>query len=254
MRRADSALLLPLLVALLVPAVVLPQPGNGGNGGPDTTLATFDTTLVIPAGDTVIVERLAEHHEYIGGDRLHIVARDGVCDINGTRYRPGPQRPDTLLPVCTLRHLYGTVPLVLDYVSRHEGQDSVEVWNHAFHAWYEAQRQLDADLQRMYRELDANGLREPALMDSVVARMQRSPIVEGAQYDSAARKVRYFLRGQRAGWMLRIDGRGPFPSRPPGQKLTRREAADVVGTARIWFARIPRARLLYRNGGMMILH
>ena len=220
---------------------VLPNPGGDANNGPDTTYANVDTTFVIPPGDTVVVARQSERYVYLGNETLRIVAQNGICDINGTRYRPGPTHLRAMSPVADLRKFAHGIPMILQYVTEHPG-DSLQVWNDAAEAWAATYRQLTLDIEQRYISLTTRNVPLSAIADSLLSQARSSPVVLQASFNSHSVAGCPEL-------VLRLDNSSPYhlplygsdwhPHRETSSPMTAEEARRLFDLTGVYFRKHP---------------
>ncbi len=215
--------------------------GNGGTGPPP--LANADEYITIAPGNRVVLEGEGTRHELAGGDLLHVFIRDGVCQINGVRYRPQPEPPPRLHPVADLRSLYRAVPEVIDYLESHSG-DSLQLWNDAADSWGRQVDLLYWQLRYSYaRELEG-GTPPRVAAERVAIEAARSPLVETAAA-VGDHYVTCWLWGRPQGEQL--DLHDPGPRRDARDPMTEADAEALLRVLRR-IAERPTYPLLLRNG------
>jgi hypothetical protein len=145
-----------------------------------TTFAgTAEDTIQLGANKRLVVQIGSDRAEYGPGDRIILRWIDGRVYVDSRQIRP---RPDSgtpnVLPVERLKEMYGSVPLISQYVRDHRSEDSEkEVWNAASRLFASRLDDIWCDAGQRYRSLvqgDATLDRPAIAPDSAAALIARS--------------------------------------------------------------------------------
>lgn len=164
---------------------------SAGDGETETLVETarmgvfgesVEDTIQVGPGGSLTVVRGAERLEYGPGDVIRTRWSDGAWFIDDRQVRPAPHRDIEEPPktVEFIKGLYGTVPLVLEYVQKHAGEASDQaLWNEAKRAWQGRKKQVSLAAYGYYAELiDGDEAEDRSVAD----------------YDEAAERVAETLR------------------------------------------------------------
>jgi hypothetical protein len=134
---------------------------------------------------------------YFAGDAFVVDWRDGKMTIDGHPYVPLPEEEPELLPVETLREIYGAVPSVRHIVG--ESTDPV-LWNRAVRLFDREVSNLERAVTRTYQRLLRQGRTPEAAAEEALAAMLASDLVDTASLDPSTgaeeRVLRFTRRGE----------------------------------------------------------